>query len=185
MRKAQEDIDKFYYSILPLKQKNKLGAVLLQFPVFFYPGNDAKDYILKCKEKFQDVPLVIEFRNGSWAKPETFEFLKNNNIAYCMVDEPKLPRLMPFINEVTSDIGYLRLHGRNKNWFNAPLNQRYDYLYSDKELEEFLPEIDKIVKHSKTAYLFLNNCHAGSAVKNARKLKEMLGIPVLKSDKLF
>ena len=93
-----------------------------------------------------------------------------------MVDEPKLPRLMPFMNKVTSDTAYLRLHGRNPDWFNAPLETRYNYLYSDKELEEFIPEIDKMDKSSKKTFIFFNNCHAGSAAKNAVKLKQLLGM---------
>jgi len=118
----------------------------------------------------------VEFRNKGWAKPETFEFLKKNNLGYCAVDEPKLPRLMPFVNEVTSDIGYLRFHGRNKNWFNAPTEVRYDYMYSEDELKEFVPEIKKMEKNSKNLYILFNNCHAGKAVKDAKKLKTMLGL---------
>ncbi|MFH1368003.1 MAG: DUF72 domain-containing protein [Elusimicrobiota bacterium] len=172
---ARQNMDKFIYSLQPLKDKGKLGAVLLQFPVFFTPAEQSKDYMFECREKFSGIPLVIEFRNEKWAKPDTFEFLKSNSISYCAVDEPKLPRLMPFMNEVTSSPAYLRLHGRNKNWFNAPASERYDYLYSGKELSEFLPEIKKMEKLSGKTYVFFNNCHAGSAVKNAMSLRQLLG----------
>ena len=175
---ASENIDKFCYSLGPLREKGKLGGVLLQFPVFFVPGVPAYEYLHQCKEKFMDVPLVIEFRNNNWANPETFGFLKTCGLGYCVVDEPELPRLMPFMNEVTSDTAYLRLHGRNPNWFNAPLEIRYDYLYSDSELESFLPELAKMDSSAKKTFTFFNNCHAGSAVKNALRLKELLGLKV-------
>ena len=90
------------------------------------------------------------------------------------MDEPKLPRLMPFINKVTSDIGYLRFHGRNTNWFNSSLEERYNYLYSKDELKEFLPEIKKIDMNAKKTFIFFNNCHAGFAVKNALDLLKLL-----------
>jgi uncharacterized protein YecE (DUF72 family) len=171
---AREDLKKFIYSIQPLKDKKKLGAVLLQFPVFFYSNEENKEYLSESKKAFKDIPVVAEFRNISWAKPENFEFLRQNDIASCSVDEPKLPRLMPFINEVTSSVGYIRLHGRNPNWFNASLAERYNYLYSDKELKEFVPEIKKTnLKASKT-FVFFNNCHAGHAAKNALSLLKML-----------
>ncbi|MBN1824366.1 MAG: DUF72 domain-containing protein [Endomicrobiales bacterium] len=173
---AEANIDKFIYSLGPLKDKGKLGCVLLQFPVFFEPSEPSKQYLEQCKGKFGDIPLVVEFRNNSWAKPETFGFLRNNGLAYCAVDEPKLPRLMPFMNEVTSDTAYLRFHGRNRNWFNASLAERYDYLYSDEELEEFIPDIEQMEKSAKKTYVFFNNCHAGSAVKNAVALKKLLDI---------
>jgi uncharacterized protein YecE (DUF72 family) len=180
LRQAHENIKRFIYSIQPLKEKKKLGAVLLQFPVFFYPGSGSRDYLIQCKELFSGIPLVIEFRNCAWAKPPTFEFLREQHLAFCAVDEPQLPRLMPFIDEVTSSIGYLRFHGRNKHWFNTPVDERHNYRYSEQELKDFLPEIKKMDKESKTLYIFFNNCHAGLAAKNAMMLRDLLGLPVSK-----
>jgi len=177
IEKAMEDIAEFRKSLVPFMAKNKLGAVLLQFPVFFYPSKESEDYIIKCKKSLADIPLVIEFRNIEWSKGKIFDFLRENNLAYCAVDEPKLPRLMPFINEVTADIGYIRMHGRNKNWFNAPTSVRYDYLYSDGELNEFVPEAKKMADKAKKVYMLMNNCHAGKAVQNARRMKNLLGLP--------
>lgn len=174
IEKAMEDVERFKGSLGPFIAAGKLGAVLLQFPVFFYPSKQSEEYMLKCKKALAESPLVMEFRNSGWAKPETFEFLRANEIGYCAVDEPKLSRLMPFINEVTSNTAYLRLHGRNKNWFNAPTSVRYDYLYSDEELKGFIPELDKMADKASKVYLFLNNCHAGSAVKNAMRMRELL-----------
>ena len=126
-----------YHSLYPLRHNKKLGAVLMQFPVFFSPSPENLDYLLMISEYFREDNLVIEFRNSEWVKDDTFSFLKKNALAFCSVDEPELPRLMPFINRTTSDTAYIRLHGRNKNWFNAPLSVRYYYLYSEDELKEF------------------------------------------------
>ncbi|MCX7698392.1 MAG: DUF72 domain-containing protein, partial [Candidatus Goldbacteria bacterium] len=153
--KIKEYIEKFKSSIKPFIKANKFGCVLLQFPVFFYPSQKSEDYILYCKKMFGDVKIVVEFRNSGWAKQRTFDFLQYNNLGYCVVDEPKLPKLMPFINKVTSDIAYLRFHGRNKNWFNAPTSERYNYLYTDDELKEFLPEIRKMASSGAKTYICL------------------------------
>ena len=174
--KVFSDLEKFKSSIKPFSEAGKLGAVLLQFPVFFHQNKENNEYIVNCRKAFGDIPVIIEFRNNAWANKETTDFLRTNSLGYCAVDEPKLPRLMPFINEVTSDIGYFRLHGRNPNWFNAPTSVRYDYLYSEKELNEFVPEINRMAENSKKMYIFLNNCHAGSAVKNARQLKKLMNL---------
>ncbi len=175
-----EEVDtylaQFKEAMKPLQADKKLGAVLLQFPVFFSSRPETHDYILKCKERLKEMELVIEFRNSGWAQDETFAFLRENGLGYCAVDEPKLPRLMPFRNEVTSSIGYLRFHGRNRNWFNAPVSERYDYLYSNTELGEFTPEIRKMEKKAKKVFAFFNNCHLGSAAKNALTLKALLGL---------
>jgi uncharacterized protein YecE (DUF72 family) len=172
--KIIEYIEKFKSSLKPFIKAKKLGCVLLQFPVFFYPSKQTEEYILKCKKLLPNINLVIEFRNSGWANKRTFDFLKDNKLGYCAVDEPQLPRLMPFVNEVTSDIAYLRFHGRNKNWFNAPTSERYNYLYTEDELKEFIPEIKKMASNSVKTYIFFNNCHAGSAVRNAIKMKDLL-----------
>lgn len=176
---TKEDIERslhaFSHALTPLRNSNKLGAVLFQFPVFFSYNHRNRDYILFCKDQLKDSQLVIEFRNKDWARDETFSFLRENNLGYCAVDEPKLPRLMPFINEVTSSFGYMRFHGRNPHWFNSPVSERYNYFYSDEELKEFVPEAEKMGSKAQKVYTFFNNCHAGFALRNALSFKRMLG----------
>ncbi|MFC2091865.1 DUF72 domain-containing protein, partial [Elusimicrobiota bacterium] len=174
--KVKEYCEYFNNSIRYIRDTGKLPALLLQFPVFFYPSHENTDYILNLKELLKHDPIIIEFRNSAWLKKNIFKLLKENNIGYCSVDEPELPRLMPFVNEVTSDIAYMRFHGRNKNWFNAPVSVRYDYLYSKKELENFLPEIKKMDSSAEKTFIFFNNCHSGSAATNAKTLKDLLGL---------
>ncbi|MBM3314887.1 DUF72 domain-containing protein, partial [candidate division WOR-3 bacterium] len=83
-------------------------------------------------------------------------------------------RLMPFEPRRTSDLAYFRFHGRNQNWFNATREERYDYLYSAAELQEFTGPVRSL--GGRTAFLFFNNCHAGSAARNALMVKTMLGL---------
>jgi len=171
------DVFKVYVEgITPLVEKKRLGCVLFQFPVMFYPTRQNIDYILTCKERMGDIALVIEFRNKAWITDKTFEFLKENDLGYCCVDEPNLPRLVPFVPKVTSSIAYFRFHGRNKHWFNVPASERYNYLYSDEELKTFVPVVKAAEQAASSTYCFFNNCHAGSAAKNARRIKDVLGL---------
>jgi len=172
--KAYEDTRKFAGALKPLIAENQLGCVLLQFPFFFNPSDENKEYILKCKDILKDIPLVIEFRSTEWANPETLRFLSGNKMGFCAVDEPKLTRLMPYMPEVTSKIGYLRFHGRNNNWFNASLEERYNYLYSEEELKTFIPDIKKMAGKCNDLYMFFNNCHQGFAVRNANNLRRII-----------
>jgi len=102
--------------------------VLAQFPFGFFPNRDNLGYLERFMEWMGDVPLVFEFRNQTWLKEDTFQFLERNRVGYCIVDEPKLPKLMPYLPRATSEIGYFRFHGRNPNWFNTPVSVRYNYL---------------------------------------------------------
>ena len=166
--------DKFLFSLEPLIKDNKLSCILLQFPFSFHPTPENRDYIKAARDRLGDVPVVIEFRNSAWLTEAMFDFLKKHEMGYCAVDEPKLKGLMPFAPGATSAIGYFRFHGRNKNWFNAPTSTRYDYLYSEEELKEFLTPIRDIAGKTNLVLVFFNNCHAGSAAKNAVLLARML-----------
>ncbi len=120
----KEVFEKFKYSIEPLKNEGKLLCVLAQFPYSFYANKNNFEYLKVFKERMADIKLVIEFRNKYWHKDSVMKFLSDNGIGYCIVDEPKLPNLMPFVPLATSNIGYFRLHGRNINWFNVPTSVR-------------------------------------------------------------
>jgi len=172
--KAYEDTKKFAGALEPLLTANQLGCVLLQFPYFFQPGGENREYILKCRDLLTGIPVVVEFRNRDWANPEMLKFLSANKLGYCAVDEPKLDRLMPYLAEVTAKTGYLRFHGRNTNWFNASLEERYNYLYSEEELKAFLPDIKKMAGRCRDLYIYFNNCHQGFAAKNADLMRRLI-----------
>jgi len=171
---SRQTFGKFLYSLKPLIDEGKLGCVLAQFPYSFYPGTENLEYLKRFKELLGDIPLTIEFRNKAWLKESTLRFLKEHLMGYCVVDEPKLPQLMPFYPDATSEIGYFRFHGRNPRWFNVPSSVRYDYLYSEEELKEFISPVRMIASKTKKVFIFFNNCHAGSAAKNATMFIRML-----------
>jgi len=170
----QETFAKFKYSLIPLIEDEKLACVLAQFPYGFFPDRVNFDYLKRFREEMEEIPLVFEFRNQTWLKQGTFQFLEGNRIGFCIVDEPKLQKLMPYLPRVTSEIGYFRFHGRNPNWFNVPLKVRYDYLYNEGELKEFIPDIKDISKKTVKALVFFNNCYSGSAAKNAAQIAKLL-----------
>lgn len=170
----RETFKKFKYSLAPLIAEGKLASVLAQFPYGFFPSQENFNYLERFKEEMNDIPLIFEFRNQTWMKEETFAFLSKKDIGFCIVDEPKLPKLMPYLPRITSEIGYFRFHGRNPSWFNVPSSVRYDYLYSEKELKEFVPDIQDISKKAAKTLVFFNNCHAGSAAKNAAQMAKLL-----------
>jgi uncharacterized protein YecE (DUF72 family) len=170
----QEVFKRFKYCLLPLEEKGKLTCVLAQFPYGFFPHRENLDYLERFKERMGNVPLVFEFRNQTWLKDGTFQWLKKNGVGYCIVDEPKLPKLMPYLPQVTSEIGYFRFHGRNPNWFNTPMSVRYNYLYGEEELKEFIPDIETISKATSKTLVFFNNCHSGYAAKNAAQMAKLL-----------
>ncbi|MFP4497032.1 MAG: DUF72 domain-containing protein [Vulcanimicrobiota bacterium] len=172
--------DKFLYSYTPIINNNKLLTFLAQFGPAFNKNKKNVQYLSLLKEKFKSLPLTIEFRHKSWLEKEnredTFTHLRRLNLGYAVVDEPQVRSLAPFILNNTNPVGYFRFHGRNRDWFTATGDERYNYEYSDDELREFIPFIKELEKRTAVTTVFFNNCHSGAALKNSVKLRQMLGI---------
>jgi uncharacterized protein YecE (DUF72 family) len=167
--------DEFIEGIKPLIEAGKLGCILAQFPASLLCSPEMWGYLLSLPDALDNLPLVYEFRNKGWVSAQTFDIMRASRIGFCAVDEPKMGALMPLVPEVTSDIGYLRLHGRSKHWFKNK-DLRYDYLYSESELKSFTPMIENMASKSKIMFVALNNCHAGSAVQNVKMLKMLMNM---------
>jgi uncharacterized protein YecE (DUF72 family) len=163
-------------ALQPLLDAGKFGGVLAQFPWSFRPSEPARDLLQRVREGLSNLPVVIEFRNSSWVKAQTFALLRELGLGYCCVDEPRMENLMPPIAEVTSDVGYVRFHGRNaQKWFrHEQAWERYNYLYSAAELAEWVGKVRRIAGQAQDTYVFFNNHYNAQAVQNARLFTELL-----------
>lgn len=161
-------------AVQPLVEKGKFCGFLAQFPYSFKNRFDSRRYLIHLSELTGDWPVFTEFRHRSWAIPALYEFLSQHKIGYVNVDEPDLPNLLPPQSVTTSDIAYVRFHGRNKAaWWDKDKGDRYDYLYSASELEEWKQNIEGILDRVKKIYLFFNNCYHGQAAQNAFDMKAL------------
>ena len=166
----------FNQSMEPLVNAGKLGCVLAQFPYSFDYNTDDLRYVSELRKNLNGLPMVIEFRNARWLKVPVFQWLRENEIGFCCVDEPQLPNLLPGIVEATSKIGYIRFHGRNKEkwWQHDQAWERYDYTYRTEELAEWLPKIKRLEKATEKTFIFANNHWKGQSINTIRQLQKML-----------
>ena len=166
----------FMEAIKPMTTRGNLGCVLAQFPWGFKRTPENADYVRRFRERLKDIAVVVEFRNSEWVRPETFELLRAEGLGFCCVDEPRLRGLVPPVAEVTADIAYVRFHGRNaEKWWNHTQGwERYNYLYTEAELAEWVPRIKALDARAAKTYVLFNNCHAGQAAENARMLQGMM-----------
>ena len=170
-----EMFEDFHSSIAPLDESGKLKGLLAQFPWSFKNSDANQTYLAALAEGLAPQKLFVEFRHASWIDESVFDFLAVHGIGYCSVDEPQMSGLVPPIAKATSDIAYVRLHGRNyKNWWGRGTGDRYDYNYSSKELSEWARKILDLARNAKATYVFFNNCHAGQAARNAELMKSIL-----------
>ena len=172
--KDAEVVAPFRTAIQPLIETGKLKGVLAQFPWGFRNTPENRTYLQECRERIPDLPYFVEFRHRSWLTAEVGDMLKTHRIGFVSVDEPQLSGMLPAAATATTEVGYVRFHGRNaKNWWGGKGGERYDYLYSREELERWAEKIEGLTSKTEKVYLFFNNCHQGQAVENA---KEMAGI---------
>ena len=163
-----------------LRQAEKLGAVLLQFPFSFHQSAETFAYLESLVRKFADYPLAVEVRHASWSHPDVFAFLRENNVAFCNIDQPIIGRSLAPSDETTSPMGYIRLHGRRYDtWFTddpeVPMHERYNYLYSAEELMPWAERIRSVAERTRNTFVITNNHYLGKAVVNALELISMLG----------
>ncbi len=172
----QETFSQFMSAVEPLRERAQLGCVLVQFPWSFKPAQHTHAYI-QCLPRLCDgAPLVIEFRNNMWATSDTFALLEDCGIGFCCVDEPRLKGLMPPLARATSHVGYVRFHGRNAAswWKHNSVSERYNYLYSEQELLEWVPKIRLLGESCSKVFVAFNNCYEGKAPTNARMMQQIL-----------
>jgi uncharacterized protein YecE (DUF72 family) len=176
--KATVDDDRaFREGVDPLMEAEKLGAVLMQFPWSFKNDRDERAYLNQLAERFRDYPLVVELRHESWNNPRILQTLEDLGVGLCDIDQPLFANSIKPSAEVTSPIGYIRLHGRNyQNWFReeADVVERYDYLYSRDELEPWVRRIGEVAAKAKQTFVITNNHARGQSLVNAFEILAQL-----------
>ncbi|MFC1493750.1 DUF72 domain-containing protein [Thermodesulfobacteriota bacterium] len=164
-------LPRFLNGIGPFIDNHCLGSILLQFPQSFHYTDKNRIYLKRLIQELLPVPLSVEFRNKDWLKESVYSTLSELHTGFVCVDEPELPGLIPKLDIITSETGYIRFHGRNRNnWYGTDSMSRYDYLYSKEELEEWLPLIKEIKDQTEKLFIFFNNHAKSQAVTNARML---------------
>ncbi len=174
---SREDFLTFLSSIQPLEESGKLAAVLAQFPWGFKDNPENRSYLRLLREMMGSRPVVVEFRNQGWVREETWELLRELRLAFCCVDEPRLKGLVEPLAVYTAEPAYVRFHGRNsRTWWDREREswERYDYLYSREELEEWRGKVTELDARAQDTYLIFNNHYRGQAVRNARMMAGLL-----------
>ena len=174
---TDEDEKAFREGMEPLAAAGKLGAVLIQFPWSFKNELEERTYLSQLVERFKDYPLVVELRHESWNNPRNLQTLEDLGVGLCDIDQPLFSNSIKPSAEVTSPIGYVRLHGRNyQNWFReeADVLERYDYLYSRDELEPWVRRIKEVAAKAKQTFVITNNHARGQNLVNAFEILAQL-----------
>ncbi len=174
-----EDVKIVHAGFDILSDANRLGAVLLQFPFSFHNTPETQARLNQILDDFRDYPLVVEVRHSSWARKEFYELLHERGVGFCNIDQPVIGRSIKPSERVTSPIGYVRLHGRRYDtWFSddpaSPPSERYNYLYSQEELEPWAKRVEHVADSARATFVVTNNHFEGKGIVNALQLIHLL-----------
>jgi uncharacterized protein YecE (DUF72 family) len=196
---------RFHEALEPLRSAGKLGGILMQFPPYFVYKPYSLEYLEWSKEQLGGDEMLVEFRHASWLDEEhradTLRFLEEQGFTYVTVDAPKTGgrNVLPTVVAVTSPTAFVRFHGRNADTWNKRTGsaaERFDYLYSEDELREWVPQLKELAGQSQTVYAMFNNNgrstmpptapleakenekdgYVAQAPTNAQMLKRLLGV---------
>jgi uncharacterized protein YecE (DUF72 family) len=183
----------FLDALEPLRAQGKLGGILFQFPSYVVRKDASLDYLRWARAQLGDDEMLVEFRHSSWldedAREETLRFLEELGATHVVVDAPRIEgakNLVPTVFALTSPTLYVRFHGRNAGTWNkrgGSASDRFDYLYSDDELREWVEPLRELAGQAEQAYAFFNNNSSSpngrggriaQAAANANALRELL-----------
>lgn len=167
---AMTTFNEFLDKISPLKNSNKLGAILFQLPPSFSVNEFRQiEGFLDRLPSSSGYEFAVEFRHPSWQTEGPWELLKHYNVASVMTDSPDSD--LQYLSEVivTASHAFIRLHGRTKGYW-------YNYSYTEEELKPWVAKVNKIKQDPevKRLRIYFNNHYGAKAVENALQFKEMV-----------
>jgi uncharacterized protein YecE (DUF72 family) len=186
---------RFLEALEPLRAAGKLGGILFQFPSYVVFKQASLDYLEWSRAQLGGDEMLVEFRHRSWLDEEhradTLSFLERIRANHVTVDAPRSEsarNLVPTVPAVTAGTAYVRFHGRNLGTWNkrgGSAAERFDYLYADEELGEWIAPLKELAGESQQAFaVFNNNATAqdpenplgrvSQAATNARQLRRLL-----------
>src|SRR5919197_5361827 len=137
----------------------------MQFPSYIVYKPVSLEYIEWAQEQLPGDELLVEFRHASGLVEEnraaTLSFLEEHGMTYVTVDAPTTggKNVLPTVVAATSGTAYVRFHGRNEKTWNKRTGsaaERFDYLYSEDELREWVPRLHELAAETETAHAMFN-----------------------------
>ncbi len=180
------DLTLFIDKITPLKNANKLGAIIIRLP----PSCTIKEfrkleeflYVIKSNSVTKSYNYAIEFNDSSWDTKGVLNILQHYDVSYVSSDAPTQANQNFLTNEdymTCKSLAVFRLCGRNT------YDHMSNYLYSQKELDTLAEKIKKVKDMTDNTFVYFSNTDGGKAVVNALQFKVMINnAPLLENEKM-
>lgn len=147
--------------------EDKAGPLLIQFPPTLKPES-----INKLEAFIDKLPLIynyaIEFRHKDWFNDETYNLLRENNIALVNVEHP----WQKSSDEQTADFTYIRLEGDRKKITGESGLIEKDQSENNQKWASRIKEMGK----KGDVYCYVSKHYSGYPPFDIRQIRDNLGI---------
>jgi uncharacterized protein YecE (DUF72 family) len=170
-------IERFKSGLRPLVRAKRFGCLVFQFPWAFRFTVENREFLIRLRRAFHELPMVAEFRHASWLADEALGALIDYRLGFVNLDQPPYTGAMPPSALVTAGVAYVRLHGRDSGYWPREFRGEdglNDYLYSPQELAAWKGRIEHIRAHAGSAFVVTANAAGGKSVINALQLMGLL-----------
>ncbi len=145
------------------KLEEKRGVLLVQLPPTLDADIPRLGYFLSLLP--EGLRVAFEFRHPSWHREDVFRMLEARGAAYCVMSGAGLPCVL----RATAPFVYVRLHGPDDRHL-------YAGSYTDEDLGWWAARVREWASAGLDVYAYFNNDGGGNAVRNASRLRAILGV---------
>jgi uncharacterized protein YecE (DUF72 family) len=180
LQDCQKDLADFLRAMEPLREK--LGPLLLQLPYFNKNAFASEDDFLTrlslfLKELPRDWKWTLEIRNKWWIKRRLLDLLRENQVAFTLIDQSWMPRISQILKRNdpdTTDFIYIRWLGDRKGI--EEITTSWDKVVVDRtaDLQEWVTPVRNWLRKGRVIYGFFNNHYAGHAPASLELFRRLL-----------
>jgi uncharacterized protein YecE (DUF72 family) len=161
---------------------DKLGPLLLQFPYFnksVFPSG--KEFLERLRPFLNTLPRAyrwaVEIRNKSWIQTPFLDLLRENRIAFTLIDQswmPAIDQILKAHDPLTTDFVYLRWLGDRKGV--EAITTSWDKVVVDRtrDLERWVQPVRSFLPKVQVVYGFFNNHYSGHAPASLEQFRSLL-----------
>jgi uncharacterized protein YecE (DUF72 family) len=143
----------------------KLKVILFQLPPQWGYNQGRLEALFRYMKRQRIMPGVrsaLEVRNATWLCDTCLQMLRKHNVSLVLMDAAHLKVEDP----ATADFVFLRRHGTEG---------AYGGSYPEPHLKKDAERIRGWLSERRDVFIYYNNDIGGHAVRNAQRLKELLG----------
>ena len=138
------------------------GVLLVQLPPTLERDDARLAYFLERMPRW--IQVAVELRHPSWDHPEVYRLLEVHGAAYCVMSGAHLPCVL----RATAPVVYVRLHGPDQQHL-------YGGSYGEDDLRWWAARILEWERDGREVYAYFNNDGDAHAVRDATRLRALLG----------